>query len=471
MASPAMTLEAVILAAGEGTRMRSALPKSLHQIGGAPMLAHILKAAGALNPAKIHLVVARRGGDLVKDAVERGLAARRAEELLGKICWATQESSLGTGHAVMQAMPAVGRESTLLVLYGDTPLLRASTLARLAAVKDGVALLTAELENPDGFGRIVRGAGGEIERIIEHKDADAAQKKIRECNAGCMAAPAKVIAEALGGIRPDNAQRELYLTDVVAAAAAAGARITACHPDAIEETIGVNTQADLACAERVFQLEQAREVMARGLCLRDPARFDLRGRFEFGRDCALDINVILEGEISLGARCRIGANSVIRNSSIGDDSVIEANCVLDGAVVGANCVIGPFARLRPRAQLADGARAGNFVEIKNSRVGRGAKANHLSYIGDSEIGAGANIGAGVITCNYDGANKHRSVIGEDVFVGSNSALVAPLRIGDGATIGAGSTITQDVAAADLAVGRARQRAVRGWKRPVKKAGQ
>lgn len=464
-----MTLEAVILAGGEGTRMRSRLPKSLHQIGGAPMLAHILKAAGALAPAKIHLVVARRGGDMVKDAVERGLAAQRAHELLGKICWVTQESPLGTGHAAMQAMPAVDRAATALLLYGDTPLLRAGTLARLVAVKNGIGLLTAEVENPSGFGRIVRDAQGKITRIVEHKDADDAQKKIRECNAGCIAGPAHVIADALGKISGDNAQRELYLTDVIGEAAAAGVNITACRPDDIEETVGVNSQLDLACAERIYQLNQARGLLARGVCLRDPARFDLRGSCDFGRDCVVDVNVILEGEVAVGARCRIGAHSIIRNSRIGDDSVIEANCVLDNAEVGANCVIGPFARLRPRAVLEDGARAGNFVEIKNSRLGRGAKANHLSYIGDSEIGGGANIGAGVITCNYDGANKHRSFIGAGVFVGSNSALVAPLRIGDGATIGAGSTITKDVAAAALALGRAKQLAVRDWKRPAKKS--
>lgn len=460
-----MTLEAVILAAGEGTRMRSALPKSLHCIGGAPMLAHILRAAESLAPRKIHLVVARRGGGLVREVMERILQEQGAHALLQKISWVTQEASLGTGHAVMQALPAVAADSQTLLLYGDTPLLRAETLARLAAVKNGIGLLTAELENPHGMGRIVRDSAGNIARIVEQKDASDAQKKIRECNAGCMCAPAKVLADALGTIDNNNAQKELYLTDVIAAAASAGIAITACRPHAVEEISGVNSQLDLARAERMFQLRQANQLLERGLCLRDPARFDLRGVCKFGRDCSIDVNVVLEGEVVFGGNCRVGAGAVIRNSCIGDGSVIEPHCVIDNAVIGKNCSVGPFARLRPHTVLEDDARAGNFVEIKASRIGRGAKANHLSYIGDSEIGGGANIGAGVITCNYDGAGKHRTFIGDDVFVGSNSALVAPLRIADGATIGAGSTVTRDVAAAALAVGRARQREIHGWSRP------
>ncbi|MGI9310993.1 MAG: bifunctional UDP-N-acetylglucosamine diphosphorylase/glucosamine-1-phosphate N-acetyltransferase GlmU [bacterium] len=465
-----MSVEAIILAAGRGVRMRSDLPKSLHVIGGAPMLAHVITAARATAPDKIHVVIGR-DGDAVRAAMANAMADAAADECA--INWVTQDQPRGTAHAVMQAMPAVDPAATALVLYSDTPLISAATMrSLLAAASEGegaIGLLTAEVDDPIGLGRIVRDRDRRIVRIVEEKDADEAQRKIRECNAGALAAPAAVLNAALAKINDDNAQREFYLTDAIAHAAADGTAIVARAPTAHEETIGVNSHADLARAERVFQAACARVLLEQGVCLRDPARFDLRGRCAFGRGCVVDVNVVLEGEVAIGDDCRIGANTIIRDSRIGDGSVIDSNCVIDGATVGARCRIGPFARLRPQAEIGDQARVGNFVEIKKSFIGRGSKANHLSYIGDSEVGAGVNVGAGVITCNYDGANKHRSVIGDDVLVGSNSQLVAPVTIGDGATIGAGSTITADVAAGTLAVGRARQRSIAGWTRPVKRA--
>lgn len=466
---PGVNVEAVILAAGEGVRMRSSLPKALHPIGGRPMLARVIDAVDALRPGKIHLVVGH-GGERVKAALAAMAddAPRHAA-----LNWVTQAEQLGTGHAVMQALPAIARDASVLLLYGDTPLISAETLVRLVAAGSGgdgnkLGLLTAEVEDPSGLGRIVRDRGGKVARVVEEKDADDAERQIRECNAGVIAAPAKVIADALARIGNDNAQGEYYLTDIIGHAAAAGVEITACQPAAADEVFGVNTQADLARAERIFQSGQARRLLDAGVCLRDPARFDMRGNCTFGRDCVVDVNVILEGEVMVGDGCFIGAGSVIRHSLIGDGSVIHPHCVLDFAVVGRRCVVGPFARLRPRTLLENDVHIGNFVEVKQSHIGSGSKANHLSYLGDSALGRAVNIGAGVITCNYDGADKHPTRIGDEVFVGSNSQLVAPLTIGDGATIGAGSTITEDVAAQTLAVARARQKTLDGWTRPSKK---
>ncbi len=492
-----MTLEVIILAAGEGVRMRSSLPKALHTVGGRAMLAHVIAAVSSLAPDKIHVVVGHQGAR-VRAAIERAVeqvdgrdwpddghadeegvgAQPTAREMiddlninLDNLHWVTQKKQLGTGHAAMQAMPSVDGAATLLILYGDTPLIGTDTLRSLVAVAAGgdnaLGLLTATVENPTGLGRIVRDRRGKVVRIVEEKDADHALRKIRECNAGFIAAPAGVVQAGLAKLDDDNAQREFYLTDLVAHAAAAGVEIVARGPGAVEEILGVNSHADLARVERIFQLGQARRLLDQGVRLRDPARFDLRGQCQFGRDCVVDINVILAGRVVVGDGCEIGANAIIRNSRIGARCVIEANCVIDHAVLGARCRVGPFARLRPHARLDDEVRIGNFVEVKNSRIGRGSKANHLSYVGDSALGEGVNVGAGVITCNYDGAEKHRTVIGDDVFIGSNSQLVAPLVIGAGATIGAGSTITEDVAGQTLAVGRARQRNIDGWQRPVK----
>lgn len=471
----ATRLEAIILAAGDGARMRSTLPKTLHAVGGRPMLAHIIEAVNSLMPATIHIVVGRQG-EQVKSAIAEVFAqSRHAEhadgDALRRINWVTQSEPLGSGHAALQALPAVDPTATVLLLYGDTPLLGAQTLRSLAASggASDLGLLTATVDDPTGLGRIVRDRRGAIVRIVEERDADEAHRQIRECNAGCLAAPAAVLADALAKLDNDNAQGEFYLTDVVAHAIAAGVEVVSCQPGAVAETFGVNSRADLARVERLFQAGQARRLLEEGVTLRDPARLDVRGRCEFGRDCVVDVNVILEGRVVIGDDCALGANVIIRNSRIGDGCVIEANSVIDNAVVGARCRIGPFARLRPQSQLEDGVHIGNFVEIKKSRLGSGVKANHLSYVGDSALGRGVNIGAGVITCNYDGRDKHRTVIGDDVFVGANSELVAPLAIGDGATIGAGSTITEDVAAEALAVGRAKQKTVRGWTRPAKKS--
>ena len=467
-----MSLEAIILAAGTGSRMHSSLPKSLHLLGGLPMLAHIAIAAHEVGAAKIHIVVAGDGA-AVKSGLSTALGGGNnnggGEKILAKIDWISQSKPLGTGDAARLALAAVDKSAMVLVLYGDTPLVDAATLEPLIAAqtnaqKNLLALLTAEYDNPTGLGRIVRDGAGAVMRIIEEKDADAETRKIRECNTGFIAASASLLAAALAKLDNNNAQGEFYLTDVVAHAKAAGADIVACRSAHPQRTVGVNSHAELARAERIYQFAQAEKLLADGVRLRDPARFDVRGRCRFGRDCTVDVNVILEGDVVVGARCSIGAGALIRNSRIGDDCVIEANCVIDDADIGAGCVVGPFARLRPQTRLDANARIGNFVEIKKSRIGQKSKVNHLSYVGDSEVGHAANIGAGVITCNYDGIAKHPTKIGDRVFIGSNSQLVAPLTIGDGATIGAGSTITKDVAAGALAVERAKQIGVADWTR-------
>jgi len=466
-----MTVEAIILAGGAGARMRSKLPKSLHAVGGRPMLAHIFDAVSALEPAAIRIVVSAERGREVRAAIESGAAELAQPVALDKTTWTPQDKPRGTGHAAALAMANVARAATVLVVYGDTPLIDAATLRRLLAAADGgrfglLTITAADADAAAGLGRIVRDDAGRVAGIVEEKDATCAQRDIMECNAGFIAAPAAVIADGLAAIGNDNAQREFYLTDLVAHAAAAGVSIVACEA-AAEVTLGVNTPADLARAERLFQAGQARALLAAGVRIMDPSRFDARGRCAFGRDCVVDVNVVLEGEVTVGDGARIGAGCVIRDSRIGSGSVIDAHSVIDGAVIGRDCRVGPFARLRPGARLEDGARVGNFVEVKNAHLSAGAKANHLAYIGDADIGARANIGAGVITCNYDGANKHRTRIGADAFIGSNSQLVAPVSVGDGATVGAGSTITADVDAHTLAVARARMRIIRGWKRPVK----
>ncbi|WP_417780402.1 bifunctional UDP-N-acetylglucosamine diphosphorylase/glucosamine-1-phosphate N-acetyltransferase GlmU [Stutzerimonas xanthomarina] len=451
-----MSLDIVILAAGQGTRMRSALPKVLHPIAGQSMLGHVIDTARGLKPKAIHVVIGH-GAELVRE--------RLASDDLNFVVQAEQ---LGTGHAVAQALPALTAER-VLILYGDVPLIEAATLDRLLhkVGSQQLALLTVSLDDPTGYGRIVRDERGLVQAIVEHKDANAEQKQISEGNTGILAVPGERLGDWLGRLSNSNAQGEYYLTDVIAMAVADGLTIATEQPQHAMEVQGANDRIQLADLERHYQQRAARHLMAQGVTLRDPARFDLRGEVTVGRDVLIDVNVILEGNVVIEDGVEIGPNCVIRNSTLRRGAVVKANSHLEGAELGEGADCGPFARLRPGAVLGAKAHVGNFVEVKNSHMGEGAKAGHLAYLGDAEIGARTNIGAGTITCNYDGANKFRTVMGEDVFIGSNSSLVAPVNLGDGATTGAGSVITADVPAGSLALGRARQTLNEGWQRPQK----
>lgn len=451
-----MSLDIVILAAGQGTRMRSALPKVLHPVAGKSMLGHVIDTARQLQPQSIQVVIGHGA-----EAVRERLAAPDLNFIL-------QAEQLGTGHAVAQALPALSAER-VLILYGDVPLIAAETLQRLLALvtDQQLGLLTVQLADPTGYGRIVRGADGQVEAIVEHKDANAAQRAISEGNTGILAVPGKRLADWLGRLSNSNAQGEYYLTDVIAMAVADGLVVATEQASDEMEVLGANDRIQLSQLERHYQYRAGRRLMAQGVTLIDPARFDLRGEVTVGRDVLIDINVILEGQVLIEDGVQIGANCVIKDSVLRQGAIVKANSHLDGAEVGEGAGCGPFARLRPGTVLGAKAHVGNFVELKNAKLGAGAKAGHLSYLGDAEIGARTNIGAGTITCNYDGANKFKTVLGEDVFIGSNSSLVAPLTLGDGATTGAGSTVTTDVPANTLAVGRAKQRNIEGWKRPVK----
>lgn len=451
-----MSLDIVILAAGQGTRMRSALPKVLHPVAGKSMLGHVIDTARELQPQGIHVVIGH-GADTVR------------ERLAGDdLNFVMQTEQLGTGHAVAQALPALTAER-VLILYGDVPLIEKSTLERLLLqVSDQqLGLLTVTLADPTGYGRIVRNAAGQVEAIVEHKDASEAQRLINEGNTGILAVPASKLGEWLGRLSNSNAQGEYYLTDVIAMAVNDGLVVATEQPLDAMEVQGANDRIQLAELERHYQQRAARALMTQGVTLRDPARFDLRGEVTVGRDVMIDINVILEGKVVIEDGVQIGANCFIKDSILRKGVVVKANSHLEGAEMGEGSDCGPFARLRPGAVLGKKAHVGNFVELKNAVLGEGAKAGHLSYLGDAEIGARSNIGAGTITCNYDGANKHRTVMGEDVFIGSNSSLVAPVNLGDRAVTGAGSVITSEVPVDNLAVGRARQRNIAGWKRPVK----
>ncbi|MDH4569737.1 UDP-N-acetylglucosamine diphosphorylase/glucosamine-1-phosphate N-acetyltransferase [Pseudomonas sp. BN414] len=451
-----MSLDIVILAAGQGTRMRSALPKVLHPVAGKAMLGHVIDSARKLEPKGIHVVIGH-GAETVRE--------RLAADDLNFVLQAEQ---LGTGHAVAQALPQLTAER-VLILYGDVPLIEVETLQRLLEkVKDDqLALLTVKLDDPTGYGRIVRDAEGVVKAIVEHKDATPEQRAIQEGNTGILAVPGKRLADWLGRLSNNNAQGEYYLTDVIAMAVADGLVVATEQPHDAMEVQGANDRIQLSELERHFQKRAARRLMTQGVTLLDPARFDLRGEVSVGRDVLIDVNVILEGRVVIEDGVQIGPNCVIKDSTLRRGAVVKANSHLEGAELGEGADCGPFARLRPGAVLGAKAHVGNFVELKNAVLGEGAKAGHLAYLGDAEIGARTNIGAGTITCNYDGANKFRTVMGEDVFIGSNSSLVAPLTLGDGVTTGAGSTITQDVPANTLAVGRAKQRNIEGWKRPVK----
>jgi bifunctional UDP-N-acetylglucosamine pyrophosphorylase/glucosamine-1-phosphate N-acetyltransferase len=449
-----MTLDIIVLAAGLGKRMRSELPKVLHPLAGQPLLGHVLETARALKPRKT-IVVHGHGAERVR-------AAFPDPSLL----WVLQAEQLGTGHAVKQAMPQVAAEE-VLILYGDVPLVRAETLERLrAAARGGMALLTLDLPDPKGYGRVLR-EGGKVSRIVEEKDASSKEKAIREVNAGFMAMDAKRLSAWTKKLGNRNAQKEYYLTDVVALAVADGVPVEAVKVEDPWEVSGVNSKQELAALERVAQSRHAERLLEAGVTLADPARIDVRGTLQCGRDVAIDVNCVFEGRVSLGDGVRIGPNCVVRNVAVGPGTEVRAFSHLDDAEIGARCVIGPYARLRPGASLADEVHIGNFVEVKASRVGKGSKANHLSYVGDSEVGANVNIGAGTITCNYDGVNKNRTIIEDDCFIGSDATLVAPVRIARGSYIGAGSTINKNTPAGQLTVARAKQVSIPGWKPPKK----
>lgn len=451
-------LATVVLAAGKGTRMRSDQPKVLHQLGAKPLLTHVVETATQLADGEIFVV--------------HGYAGERVRASLNELAvtWIEQSPQLGTGHALAQVLPHIDDASLVLVLYGDVPLLAGSTLRRLldAASDDTVALLTVELDEPSGYGRIVRDAAGSVQRITEQKDASPQECAIREINTGVMAAPAKRLRRWVAELGNANAQGEYYLTDVIALAVADGCSVMTSRPACIEEVMGVNDRAQLAVLERFYQRQQARDLMLAGTTLIDPERFDLRGRLTVGRDVVIDINVVLEGSVELGDRVIIGPNNVLKNCSIGDDVTILPNSVVEDARIGSGCRVGPFSRIRPGTELSDDVHVGNFVEIKKSTVASGSKINHLSYVGDATVGRKVNIGAGTITCNYDGANKHKTVIGDRVFIGSDTQLVAPVTLGEGSTIGAGSTITRDTPAEKLTLSRRNpQTTLRSWQRPQK----
>ena len=455
-----MTLAVVTLAAGKGSRMKSDLPKVLHKLAGKPMLAHVLNSAAALENARLHVVIGH-GADAVK------------EQITGfDIRWALQAEQKGTGHAVAMAMPDVDPAATVLVLYGDVPLISTGTLQKLLAeTHDGhaLALLTVELADPTGYGRIVRDEAGNIQAIVEHKDASAEQHKIREVNTGILAVSARLLNEWLPKLSANNAQGEYYLTDIIAMAVANGVAVRAIHPRNEHEVQGVNDRLQLAALERVYQRGVADELLRAGVSLADPARIDVRGTLKVGSDVVIDVGCVFEGDVVLEDGVHIGPYCVVKNSHLGAGTQVEAYSHIDEAKVAADCHIGPYARLRPGADLRTEAKVGNFCEVKKSVIGEGSKVNHLTYIGDASIGRNANIGAGTITCNYDGVNKFKTEIGDNAFIGSNSALVAPVSVGAGATVAAGSVITKDVDADQLAVARTKQRNIDGWERPKKKS--
>lgn len=450
-------LHVVILAAGQGSRMKSALPKVLHPVAGKPMLHHVVDTATRLGAEKIHTVIGH-GADQVRASLNNE-----------SVNWVLQREQLGTGHAVAQALPDLPEDARVLVLYGDVPLTRAETLAGMVdhLGEDNLALLTVTMDDPKGYGRIVRGNDDRVQAIVEHKDASAEQLAIREVNTGILAVSARRLRSWLPALSNRNAQGEYYLTDIIAMAVEHGLSVDVAQPGNVFEVQGVNNRVQLAEMERWYQAQQAERLLTEGASLADPARIDVRGKLTIGTDLWIDVNVVFEGEVSLGSRVVIGPNCVIRNSRIGDGTEIKANSVIEDSVIGDQAEIGPFARLRPGTELANRTKVGNFVETKKAKVGEGSKINHLSYVGDATLGERVNVGAGTITCNYDGVNKHQTVIGNGVFVGSNTSLVAPVALAEGATIGAGSTITRDVGRQELAVARGKQRNIQGWERPEK----
>jgi len=451
-----MSLAVVVLAAGQGKRMHSALPQVLHPLAGRPLLAHVLDAARALKPTQI-LVVHGHGGAEVRAAFPGA-----------GVDWVEQAKQLGTGHALAQALPKVARDAQVLVLNGDVPLVRAETLKQLVAEsKKGLAICTSDLSDATGYGRVVRDARRRVRRVVEHKDASAKELRIREWYAGLLAAPAQRLSAWLAKVKPANAQKEYYLTDVIALAAKDGVAVAAVKAQDPSEVAGVNSRHELAMLERTYQNAQARKLLEAGVALADLWRVDVRGELACGRDVAIDVNCVFEGRVQLGDRVRIGPNCVLRNVTVDADTEVHAFSLLEDAEVGKRCRVGPYARLRPGARLAEEVHIGNFVEVKASRIGAGSKANHLAYIGDAQIGARVNVGAGTITCNYDGTSKHRTVIEDDCFIGSDATLVAPVTIAKGSYIGAGSTISKSTPPGQLTVARARQVSLPNWK-PRKK---
>jgi bifunctional UDP-N-acetylglucosamine pyrophosphorylase / glucosamine-1-phosphate N-acetyltransferase len=453
----AVPLSIVILAAGQGKRMKSDLPKVLQPLAGRPLLKHVIDVARALEPTATHVVYGH-GGEKVREAL-------RDEP----VSWVLQPERLGTGHALMQAMPHVPDDHVVLMLYGDVPLIGHATLSELLTLSGPkqISLLTVNLEDPSGYGRVIRNGRGQVQKIVEQKDASQKELQVHECNTGVLAAPAKLLKKWLQALKNDNSQGEYYATDVIAMAVADKAAVYPLTATSEVEVLGVNDKAQLAQVETAYRQRVTRELMLAGVTVVDPSRLDVRGRVLHGTDVFLDVNVVLEGSVKLGNRVRIGPNCVVRNSEIGDDTEVFGHCFIDSTVIGANCNIGPFARFRPTSKLGRGVHIGNFVEVKNAQLGDDSKANHLSYVGDAHVGERVNIGAGTIIANYDGANKHHTTIGNDVHTGSNSVLVAPISVGAGATIAAGSTVAKEVPAEKLTVARARQVTIENWQRPVK----
>ncbi len=450
-------LQVIILAAGKGTRMYSSLPKVLHKLAGKTLIEHVIDSAEVLKAESIALIYGH-GGEQVKKTLKNR-----------QLSWYEQKEQLGTGHAVKQAITIIDDKAQVLILYGDVPLLGAATLNKLLLEKkdQAMAILTANLADPEGYGRIVRSSDNVIEKIVEQKDANNKEQEIKEINSGVMVVDGNKLKSWLDKIGNDNAQGEYYLTDLIELAVAEGEQVNSYIVADNKEIEGINNKIQLAELEREYQRQQAYKLMSQGVTLKDPSRFDLRGQIEVGQDVTIDINVIIEGQCKIGNNVTIGANSVLKNMQIGDNVEILQNCLLEDSVVKADCHIGPFARLRPETVLEEGAKVGNFVEIKKAQIGQGSKVNHLSYIGDTHMGDNVNIGAGTITCNYDGAYKHLTEIGDNAFVGSNSALVAPIKIGAGATVGAGSTLSKNAQAEKLTFSRAEQRTINGWQRPRK----
>ncbi len=449
-------LNIVILAAGQGTRMKSSLPKVLHTLAGLPLVQHVINTSKKLKPEIINVVYGH-GGEQVQQQINDP-----------DINWVLQAEQLGTGHAVDQVTDQLKNEQLVLILYGDVPLIKNETLIKLLdQAKDGFSLLTMNLDNPQGYGRIVRNTNGLVENITEEKDASEEIKEIKEVNTGILAVKASLLKGWLSQLDNSNAQKEYYLTDVIAMAVKDNFTVHTTQPDNEYEVMGVNNRLQLSELERYYQQEQANKLMTDGITLADPTRIDIRGEIIHGQDISIDINTVFEGNVSIGNNVSIGANCVIKNSKIADGVVILPMSILDNASVGKGSKVGPFARLRPGAVLSENTHIGNFVEIKKSFIGLGSKVNHLTYVGDSLVGKNVNIGAGTITCNYDGANKHQTIIEDNVFIGSATQLVAPVKIGKNVTIGAGSTITMDVADDELVTTRVKQKSIRGWKRPVK----